>query len=466
MNKVFIIGAGEAACKLLEELNFLKEDYEVVGFIDDDESKIGKEIEKIKIFGPISNLPELIKENDVKELFIAIPSAQGELIRRVSNIAQKEGVRSRIIPRTVDILRGIVRFEQVRDIKPQDLLGRSVVKHDLTTASEKVKDNVVLITGAAGSIGSELSKQMAILQPKQLICFDWWETGIFNLKRKLKEYGYNNIDFVIGNIQDKNRVDQIMKKYKPSVVFHAAAYKHVPLMEENVEEAVKNNVIGTENLCISAIDNGVKDFILISSDKAINPTSVMGATKRITEKMMYVYAHKNHTRFTGVRFGNVLLSNGSVVPIFEDQISRGGPITITDPEMIRYFMTIEEASQLIIQSWTLGENGEIFVLDMGEPVKIKDLAEGLIRAYGYTPGKDIKIEIVGSRPGEKLFEEITLSENKVSKTKHPKIFVVGKEEEFDYDDFMGQMRVLKGLSYENSDLLSQIKILVPNFRKN
>ncbi len=463
--KIFIIGAGEAALKLLKEIKDL--DYQVAGFIDDDLSK--KDIEGIKVYGPITKLGELIKEKEVEELFIAIPSAKGELIRKVLAIGQQEGVKSKIIPRTIDILRGIVRFEQVRDIKPKDLLGRPVVKHDLTTTSEKIKDKTVLITGSAGSIGSELAKQMAILKPKKLICFDIWETGIFELKRKLKKYDYYNIEYVIGNIQDKNRVDQILKKYQPDIIFHAAAYKHVPLMEENISEAVKNNIIGTENLCQSAIDNNVSDFILVSSDKAINPSSVMGATKRITEKMMYVYAEKNNTRFTGVRFGNVLLSNGSVVPLFEDQIKKGGPVTITDPEMVRYFMTIEEAAQLIIQSWTLGENGEIFVLDMGEPIKIKNLANALIEAYGYTPNKDIKIEITGSRPGEKLFEEITISDDKVSKTKHSKIFVVDKEEDFDHDDFVGQLRRLKALSYEdslygNKELLDQIKILAPNFR--
>lgn len=466
MTKIFIIGAGDAAQKLFKEIYNL--DYEIVGFVDDDAKKIGGRIENIKILGPISELSRLIKENQIQELFIAIPSAQSQLVRRVVDIAQRENVKSKIIPRTVDIIRGVVRFEQVRNIKPQDLLGRPVVKHDLTIASQKVKGKVVLITGSAGSIGSELAKQMAILKPKKLICFDWWENGIFELKHKLKEYGFSEIEYVIGNIQDKIRVDQVIGGYKPDVIFHAAAYKHVPLMEENIQEAIKNNVIGTENLAELAIKHKVEDFILVSSDKAINPSSVMGATKRITEKLMYAFADKNGTRFTGVRFGNVLLSNGSVVPTFEKQIKAGGPVTITDPEMVRYFMTIEEAVQLIIQSWALGENGEIFVLDMGEPIKIKDLANDLIMAYGYVPEKDIKIKITGSRPGEKLFEEITLDKEKVIKTKHPKIFVVQKEEEFDHNDFMDQIRTLKGFAYESQlnkqNLLDQIKTLVPNFR--
>lgn len=463
--KIFIIGAGEAAQKLLKEIIHL--DYEVVGFIDDDLEKIGGQIENIKILGPISELSRLIKENQVQELFIAIPSAQGQLIRKIDEIARRENIKSKIIPRTIDIIRGVVRFEQVRDIKPSDLLGRPVVKHDLTTASEKVKNKVVLITGAAGSIGSELAKQITILRPKKLICFDWWENGIFDLKHKLKEYDFSEIKYILGNIQDKNRVEQIIKKYNPNVIFHAAAYKHVPLMEENVEEAVKNNVLGTMNLAEISVENNVDDFILISSDKAINPSSVMGATKRITEKLMYVFAEKGKTRFTGVRFGNVLLSNGSVVPTFEQQIKNGGPVTITDSEMVRYFMTIEEAVQLVIQSWTLGENGEIFVLDMGEPVKIKDLADDLIRAYGYTPDKDIKIKIIGSRPGEKLFEEISVDESKVTKTKHPKIFVVNKEEEFDHQQFLATIQALKQnvrRPTSNISFLSIIKTLVPNFR--
>src|SRR4030043_52967 len=386
-SKIFIIGAGDAAQKLLKVLRKTDSSYQIVGFVDDDKDKIGKQIAGIKILGPISDLPRLIKENQVQELFIAIPSAQSQLIRKVVGIAQQENLKSKIIPRTIDIIRGLVRFEQVRDIKPQDFLGRPVVKHDLTIASEK--------------------------------------------------------KYIIGNIQDKIKVDQVIAEQGPDVIFHAAAYKHVPLMEENIEEAVKNNVIGTENLAETAIKYKVKDFILISSDKAINPSSVMGATKRITEKLMYVCANKNSTRFTGVRFGNVLLSNGSVIPLFEEQIRKGGPITITDPEMVRYFMTIEEAVQLVIQSWTLGENGEIFVLDMGEPVKIKDLADYLIRAYGYIPGKNIEIKITGSRPGEKLFEEIVLDKEKVIKTKHPKIFVVKKEEEIKSNEFLEQLKQLK-----------------------
>jgi len=468
--KIFIIGAGDAAHKLLKVLKktgSLNSNYQIAGFIDDDQNKIGKEIEGIKIMGPISNLPKLIKEYQVLELFIAIPSAQSQLIRKVVEIAQKENVKSKIIPRTVDIIRGLVRFEQVREIKPQDLLGRPVVKHDLTIASEKVKDKVILITGAAGSIGSELAKQMAILKPQKLICFDWWENGVFSLKQKLKQYDFSEIKYVIGNIQDKIKVDQVIADYGPDVIFHAAAYKHVPLMEENIGEAVKNNVVGTENLAEAAIRHRVKDFVLISSDKAINPSSVMGATKRITEKLMYIYADKNSTKFTGVRFGNVLSSNGSVVPLFEEQIRGGGPITITDPEMVRYFMTIEEAVQLIIQSWTLGENGEIFVLDMGEPIKIKDLAKDLIMAYGYVPEKDIKIEITGFRPGEKLFEEIVLSKEKVIKTKHPKIFVVQKEEEFDHQDFLNQLKELKASVFQpklnKEEILSHFKKLVPDF---
>lgn len=469
-SKIFIIGAGDAAQKLLKELKNL--DYEVVGFVDDDVEKIGSHIENIKIFGPISELGELIKEKEVKELFIAIPSAQPQLVRKVTEIARAENVKSKIIPRTIDIIRGVVRFEQVRDVKPSDLLGRPVVKHDLTTASERIKDKVVMITGSAGSIGSELAKQMAILKPKKLICLDWWENGVFDLKNKLKEYDFSEIEYVIGNIQDKRKLEQVIAKYSPNIIFHAAAYKHVPLMEENIEEAVKNNVLGTKNLAEVSIENNVEDFILISSDKAINPSSVMGATKRITEKLMYVFSEKGKTRFTGVRFGNVLLSNGSVIPTFENQIRKGGPITITDPEMIRYFMTIEEAVQLVIQSWALGENGEIFVLDMGEPVKIKDLANDLIKAYGYTPERDIKIEITGSRPGEKLFEEISTDDGKVTKTKHPKIFVVNKEEEFDNKELINLIDVLE-TAIAQPDLnqsdprrektLKIIRDIVPNF---
>ena len=465
--KIFIIGAGNAGLKLLKEIINLN--YEVVAFIDDDESKIGKSIENINIYGPISELGRIAKEESVTEILIAIPSAQSSLIRKVIEIAQKENLRSKIIPRTVDIIRGLVRFEQIRDIKPQDLLGRPVVNHDLTIAAKKVKEKTILITGAAGSIGSELAKQIAILGSKKLICFDWWENGMFELKKDLKQYNLSDIKYVIGNIQDKTRISQVISQYKPDVIFHAAAYKHVPLMEENIEEAIKNNVIGTKILAEVAIKNDVGSFILVSSDKAINPVSIMGATKRVAEKLMYIFADKEKTKFSGVRFGNVLMSNGSVIPLFEQQIRGGGPVTITDPDMIRYFMTIEEAVQLIIQSWTLGKNGEIFVLDMGEPIKIKDIAYNLIRAHGYVPEKDIAVKIIGQRSGEKLFEEISTNEKKVDKTTHSKIFIIKKEEEFDYSKFLNKVNDLENSIFQSknsTDIKDLLKELVPSFKPN
>jgi len=468
-NNIFIVGAGDAALKLLREIKIHKLNYNVVAFIDDDKNKIGKEVKGIKILGPIENLDQLIKAQSVEELFIAIPSAQSPLIRKVLLIARKENIPVKIVPRTVDVLRGLVRFEQVREISPQDLLGRPVIKHDLTIASEKFKNKIVLVTGSAGSIGSELTKQIIIAKPKKIICFDLAETGMFYLENKLKQYNFKNIEYIMGSIQDKNKVEEVIKKYKPDVIFHAAAYKHVPLMEKNVVEAIKNNIFGTKNLIDIGIKYKVKDFVLVSTDKAINPSSVMGATKRVTEKMMYFYNKKNKiTKFTAVRFGNVLSSNGSVVPLFEDQIKRGGPVVITHPEMVRYFMSIEEASQLIIQTWALGQKGEIFVLDMGEPIKIRDLAESLIKAYGFIPGQEIKIEFAGKRSGEKLFEEISLDKNKVDNTKHSKIFIVKQEEDFGYDDFYKtimslEKRILKG-QIDNKEALKYLKKLVPNFK--
>ena len=457
--RVLIIGAGEAALKLLATIS--DSTYQVVAFVDDDPDKIGTTISGLPVLGPIDQLAKIARETETKEIMIAIPSAQSSLIRRVVEIAGRNHLKSKIIPRTIDIVRGLVRFEQVRDIEPADLLGRPVVRHDLDSTREILKDKTIMITGAAGSIGSGLAWQIAILGPKKIICFDFNESAMFALENNLSQYGAN-VKYVIGNIVDKERVDQVIKQHRPDVIFHAAAYKHVPLMEKNIVEAVKNNVLGTKTVALSAISNEVSDFILISSDKAINPKSIMGATKRIVEKMMYVLAKMAKTRFSGVRFGNVLVSNGSVIPVFEEQIRSGGPVTITNPEMKRYFMTIEEAVQLVIQSWALGKNGEIFVLDMGEPIKIIDLANNLIRAYGFVPGSDIKVKIIGGRPGEKLFEEISTDQSKVSRTEHSKIFIVKKEEDFDPDEFLNIVKKLEKAK-EDSELKELIKKAVPNY---
>src|SRR3989344_1624593 len=324
--KIFVVGAGDAAKKLHKEIKFHRLPYEAVAFIDDDKKKIGNKIDGVIVLGPISSLDKLIRAHKVEVIFIAIPSAQSGLIRNILKIAQKENVKFKIIPRTIDILRGLVRFEQVRDITSEDLLGRPVIKHDMNIAASNIKGKTVMVTGAAGSIGSELAKQITIARPKKVICFDHSESGLFYLQDKLHGYGFSKIEYIVGNIRDTGKIEDLMKKYKPDIIFHAAAYKHVSLMEKNVLEAIKNNIFGTKNLIESAIKYKVKDFILVSTDKAINPSSVMGATKRVTEKMMYYYNDiSKNTRFSGVRFGNVLASNGSVVPIFENQIKKGGP---------------------------------------------------------------------------------------------------------------------------------------------
>lgn len=424
MKKILVIGAGVAGKDVVREIkNDHKIGLEVVGFIDDDPEKVGRVIYGVRVLGSGEEIKNIIGKYKIDEVIIAIPSAQGEDISKYVRLCSEMKVGFRIVPRVKEIIEGKAKLESLRRVRMEDLLGRPVVKSDIEVLKEFFKGKRVLITGAAGSIGSELSRQIAAYKPTGLILLDWWENGIFNLRSEMaKDFPGHKIDYVIADIRDREKINNVFSVFKPHFVFHAAAYKHVPLMEEFPEEAVKNNIFGTLNVAESAKSFGVEKFVLISTDKAANPINVMGATKLVTEgigKML----NSRKIKFVAVRFGNVLDSYGSVVPVFRRQIEDGGPVTITDKKMTRYFMTISEATQLILKASSLGRGGELFVLDMGQPVKILDLAETMIRLSGFVPGKDIAIKFVGKRAGEKLSEEIFSKKEKLILTKEGKIFI-------------------------------------------
>ncbi|PIU83640.1 MAG: hypothetical protein COS68_02985, partial [Elusimicrobia bacterium CG06_land_8_20_14_3_00_38_11] len=426
--KAIIIGAGDAGVLTLKECqNNPVMDLEVVGFIDDDTAKKGHSIYGVKVFGGRKIIPDFVASLEVEEIIIAIPSVKGDAIRDILSYCEQTDAKIKIIPGLDKILTGRLEVKP-RAIKPEDLLGREAVEIDESEISSYIKNKRILVTGAGGSIGSELCRQIARFSPEHIIFIDNHENYVYYLgvefNTKFRHIKYNT---VIGDIKDISVLRGIFSKYKPQVVFHAAAHKHVPLMEENPSAAVKNNVIGTRNLIYASSHYGVERFVLISTDKAVNPTSVMGATKRIAEKILQAKSKKSRTKFMAVRFGNVLGSSGSVIPLFKKQIEEGGPVTVTDPEVKRYFMSIPEAAQLVLQAGALGSGGEIFILDMGEQIKITDLAENMIALSGLKVGKDIEIKFIGLRPGEKLYEEILLDKEKDKVTKNEKIYVTTPE---------------------------------------
>lgn len=441
MKKILIIGAGVAGTNVADEIKKNKDlELNVVGFVDDDFLKLNKKIGNIKILGNSKNLSKIIKKNKIDEVIIAIPSAAGESISNYVKILSESKVDFRIVPRVKEIIEGKAHIKSLRKVSVEDILGRPVIKADVEELKKFLKEKTIVVTGAAGSIGSELSRQIAAYKPKKLILIDRWENGVFEIQKQVKE-----ASCVICDIKEENKVNRIFKQYKPDFVFHAAAYKHVPLMEENPDEAVKNNVLGTLSLAKIAVAYKVKKFVIVSTDKAADPVNVMGATKLITETIGRMF--NGSTKFVSVRFGNVLDSFGSVVPIFRKQIEEGGPITITDKRMTRYFMTIPEATQLILKAASIGIGGELFVLDMGSPIKIVDLANNMIRLSGYIPGKDIKVVEIGIRPGEKLHEKLFHKTEELSSTKLEKIFVT-KSSGIDIKKMSDFLRKIKKYSLE------------------
>ncbi len=430
--KILIVGAGVAGQDVLSEISKNPDlKMTVVGFIDDDLMKKFEKIGSVSILGGRDDLKRIVKSKKVEQVIIAIPSASGFDISCYVRLCSESKVQFKIVPRVKEIIEGKAKLSTLRKVQVEDLLGRPVVKSDVEGLKKFFSGKKVLVTGAAGSIGSELSRQICAYNPKQIVFIDRWENGMFDLQMELvKLFPKNKLFFFIADIMDKKRMSIIFNKMRPNIVYHAAAYKHVPLMEDNPNEAVKNNIFGTLNIAKLAKKNAVERFVLVSTDKAANPKNTMGATKLITEGIGKIMNGK--TKFMSVRFGNVLGSYGSVVPIFRRQIEEGGPLTITDKRMTRYFMTIPEAAQLILKAGSLGKGGELFVLDMGKPVKIVDLAEQMIRLSGLVPEKDIKIVYTGKRKGEKICERLFNGEEekKLTKTSDEKIFIT---ESFGFD---------------------------------
>lgn len=468
-NNVMIIGAGEATNVIMREIqnsSYLANS-NIACIIDDDRRKVGKYIRGVKVVGTRDKIKDAAKLYDIDEIIFAIPSASNAVKKDILNICKETDCTLKILPGVYQMVDGEININSIRNVDVLDLLGRDPIKVDIDSIMGYVKDKVIMVTGGGGSIGSELCRQLVSHKPKQLIIFDIYENNAYDIQQELK-INYPDADVVtlIGSIRNTTRLESVFAKYKPDIVYHAAAHKHVPLMEVSPDEAVKNNVVGTWNVAKMADKYGVKKFVMISTDKAVNPTNVMGATKRICEMIVQSYNEISDTDFVAVRFGNVLGSNGSVIPLFKRQIEAGGPVTVTDPNIIRYFMTIPEAVSLVIQAGAYAKGGEIFILDMGEPVKIDDLAKNLIRLSGYTLGVDMEIKYTGLRPGEKLYEELLMKEEGLQETDN-KLIHIGKPIEFDKENFFDNLEKLKEEAYEESSNIRElIKKVVPTYHPN
>ena len=463
--RTMLIGGGQAGSMVLREFQFsAHSENNVVCIIDDDRSKHGSYMRGVKIVGGRDDILQMAEKYGVEEIVLAIPSASRRERLDILDICHLTGCSLRTLPGLYQLANGEVSIQSIKHVDIEDLLGRDTVKTDLNEVKAYVQDKVVLVTGGGGSIGSELCRQAAAMGPKQLIVFDIYENNAYDLQMELR-HRHPELDLVvlIGSVRDETRVNNIFAKYHPDLVCHAAAHKHVPLMEDSPFEAIKNNVFGTYNVARAADRFGTQRFILISTDKAVNPTNVMGASKRICEMVVQTVNERSKTEFVAVRFGNVLGSAGSVIPLFRKQIKEGGPVTVTHKEVIRYFMTIPEAVQLIFQANAYANGGEIFVLDMGEPVKIDDLARNMIRLSGFEPDVDIKIEYTGLRPGEKLYEELLMSGEGLKKTKNDLIYI-GSEVDFDKAEFEESLMELKAINETSErELRDKIAQIVPTY---
>ena len=457
---LLIIGAGEAANEIIKTVkNTMKGYYNIVGLIDDNPNKMNYAISGIKILGNRDDIAEICKQYKVDVIFFSISNIDNKNKKEILNICQETGVKIRVLPSVADIIKNKSLLQNLRDVEIEDLLGREPITLVNENIGELIKGKSILVTGGGGSIGSELCRQIAKFNPSRLIIFDIYENNLYNIEMELKQNHYDEkfeIVAIVGSVRDKKRLEQVFKKYNPYLVFHAAAHKHVPLMEVSPLEAIKNNVFGTYNVANYADKYSVKRFILISTDKAVNPTNIMGATKRMCEMIIQAFNQKSKTEFAAVRFGNVLGSNGSVVPLFKKQIATGGPVTVTHKEITRFFMTIPEAVSLVLQAMSYAKGGEIFVLDMGEPVKIYDLAVSLIKLSGLEPNVDIPIEITGLRPGEKLYEELLMSEEGLQTTAHNKIFI-GKPSDITYEQMLKKLGKLEEIIQNENISVNKIK---------
>ena len=450
--RIMIVGAGTSGSVILKEMTTSSlVNGCVVCFVDDDKNKAGKFLNGVPVAGNRNDIPRLAEEYKIDEIYIAIPSASAKERKAIIEICRETGCQVKILPGIYQLINGEVSIAKLRNVEIEDLLGRDPIRVNLDEIMGYVSGKVVLVTGGGGSIGSELCRQVASHNPKQLIIFDIYENNAYDIQLELKEK-YPDLDLVvlIGSVRNTHRIETVFEKYRPDIVYHAAAHKHVPLMEDSPNEAIKNNVFGTYKTAKAADKYGTSRFVLISTDKAVNPTNIMGASKRMCEMVVQMMNARSKTDFVAVRFGNVLGSNGSVIPLFKKQIEQGGPVTVTHPDIIRYFMTIPEAVSLVLQAGAYARGGEIFVLDMGEPMKILDLAKNLIRLSGYTPDVDIPIVFTGLRPGEKLYEELLMNEEGMQDTPN-KLIHIGKPIEFDMERFEGQLEELYVTVNEDED---------------
>lgn len=469
-NNLLIIGAGMGAREIIIAIkNNMRDKYNIVGIIDDDISKINHYILGIKVLGTRYDIPKIAKEKNVDLIFFAINKIDAVSRKKILEICQETGVKTRVLPTTLEVIAKQGAMNSLRDVQIEDLLGRDPVHLDNKNINSLIKNKTVLVTGGGGSIGSELCRQIVKYDPKRLVILDIYENNLYDIEMELRaEYPKLNLEAIVASVRDKARLNNVFETYKPEIVFHAAAHKHVPLMEKSPLEAIHNNVFGTYNVVNCADEYGVEKFVLISTDKAVNPTNIMGASKRVCEMIVQAKNKVSKTEYVAVRFGNVLGSNGSVIPLFKKQIERGGPVTVTHKDITRFFMTIPEAVQLILQAVTYAKGGEIFVLDMGEPVKIYDLAVSLIKLLGYEPNVDIPIEITGLRPGEKLYEEILMSEEGLTSTKHDKIFI-SKPMHMEMTELEEKLELLKELEYNgkysNENIKNTMKEVVTTYKE-
>ena len=465
MHRVMVVGAGAAGNVLIKEIRNSRYIHKkVVCAIDDDRDKIGSFIHGVKIMGNRYEIPRLAKELAVDEIIIAMPAVSQKEIKDILDICKETGCEMKRLPGIYQLVNGDVSVAKLKDVDVNDLLGRDPIEVDLDSILGYVENKVIMVTGGGGSIGSELCRQIASHHPKQLVLVDIYENTTYDIQNELRRnYQDLNLVVLIASVRNTKRMDMIFEKYRPDIVYHAAAHKHVPLMEDSPNEAVKNNVLGTWKVVQAADKWKVKRFVMISTDKAVNPTNIMGATKRICEMIIQTYNRHSDTEFVAVRFGNVLGSNGSVIPLFKKQIEAGGPVTVTHPDIIRYFMTIPEAVSLVLQAGAYAKGGEIFILDMGEPVKIVDLARNLILLSGHKPDDDIKIEFTGLRPGEKLYEEMLMAEEGMQDTDN-KLIHIGKPIQMDEEKFMQQLNDLRDyVVQEPDDIRRVVQEIVPTY---
>ena len=467
-SRVMLIGAGETGHMVIRDvLSSASVMKELCCIIDDDKNKVGSYINGIKVVGDRYSIPENAEKFKINEIIIAIPSASRKELSELINICTSTGCKLKITPSVTEIMEGHISATLLRDVSVEDLLGREPVNVELDLVMGYVSGKTVLVTGGGGSIGSELCRQIAGHKPKQLIIVDIYENNAYDIELELRHnFPELNLVVLIASVRNLDRLDSIFSEYRPNLVYHAAAHKHVPLMENSPNEAIKNNVLGTYNTVKTADKYGVDRFVLISTDKAVNPTNVMGASKRICEMIIQTFGHHSKTEFVAVRFGNVLGSNGSVIPLFKKQIENGGPVTVTHPDIIRYFMTIPEAVSLVLQAGAYAKGGEIFILEMGEPVKILDLAKNIIRLSGFVPDRDIKIEFSGLRPGEKLYEELLMEEEGLRDTDN-KLIHIGRAIEMDEDKFKSELEEIIELAFtepSGEKIREAIRKIVPTYK--